>query len=382
MNYNKIQKLSEKDQINWLRLARTHNIGPKTFFKILSLFNSLEEAINNVPHFARRGGAKKPVEALAVELAEKEILITQKNGAQIIPFCDENYPKLLREIYDPPALITCKGNIDIFNNSILAIAGPRNASLNGKKFAYKIANDLGNYNMIISSGMARGIDSYAHQGALKKGTIAVLAGGIDNIYPSENKNLYHQILENGLIISENAFGTIPKSINFPKRNRIISGISLGLIVVEAGMRSGTLITARYAIEQNREIMAVPGSPFDYRCHGSNRLIKDGAKLIENAEDVMQEINNLTNNKDLIDFLDSEDKEFNGFAPKIPEENELDSAKKEILQNLSHSPVALEELLSITEIPTNIANIILIQLELADIIENNHDMINFKEPMKN
>ena len=377
MNYNKIQKLSEKDQVNWLRLARTHNIGPKTFFKILSLFNSLEEAINNVPHFARMGGAKKPVQALAPELAEKEILMTQKNGAQIVPFCDENYPKLLREIYDPPALITCKGNLEILNNSIIAIAGPRNASLNGKKFAHKVSNDLGKYDIIISSGMARGIDSYAHQGALKKGTIAVLAGGVDNIYPSENKNLYHQILENGLIISENAFGTVPKSINFPKRNRIISGISLGLIVVEAGMRSGTLITARYAIEQNREIMAVPGSPFDYRCHGSNRLIKDGAKLVENAEDVMQEINNLTNNKDLIDFLDSENEEFNGFTPKIPEENELHSVKKEILQNLSHSPIELEELLSITEIPTHIANIILIQLELADIIENNHDMINLK-----
>ena len=377
MNYNKIQKLSEKDQVNWLRLARTHNIGPKTFFKILSLFNSLEEAINNVPHFARMGGAKKPVQALAPELAEKEILMTQKNGAQIVPFCDENYPKLLREIYDPPALITCKGNLEILNNSIIAIAGPRNASLNGKKFAHKVSNDLGKYDIIISSGMARGIDSYAHQGALKKGTIAVLAGGVDNIYPSENKNLYHQILENGLIISENAFGTVPKSINFPKRNRIISGISLGLIVVEAGMRSGTLITARYAIEQNREIMAVPGSPFDYRCHGSNRLIKDGAKLVENAEDVMQEINNLTNNKDLIDFLDSENEEFNGFTPKIPEENELHSVKKEILQNLSHSPIELEELLSITEIPTHIANIILIQLELADTIENNHDMINLK-----
>jgi DNA processing protein len=377
MNYNKIQKLSEKDQVNWLRLARTHNIGPKTFFKILSLFNSLEEAINNVPHFARMGGAKKPVQALAPELAEKEILMTQKNGAQIVPFCDENYPKLLREIYDPPALITCKGNLEILNNSIIAIAGPRNASLNGKKFAHKVSNDLGKYDIIISSGMARGIDSYAHQGALKKGTIAVLAGGVDNIYPLENKNLYHQILENGLIISENACGTVPKSINFPKRNRIISGISLGLIVVEAGIRSGTLITARYAIEQNREIMAVPGSPFDYRCHGSNRLIKDGAKLVENAEDVMQEINNLTNNKDLIDFLDSENEEFNGFTPKIPEDNELHSVKKEILQNLSHSPIELEELLSITEIPTHIANIILIQLELADIIENNHDMINLK-----
>ena len=226
--------------------------------------------------------------------------------------------------------------------------------------------------------MARGIDKYAHEGALEKGTIAVLAGGINNIYPPENKELYEKILKNGLIISENPIHSLPKSINFPKRNRIISGIALGLIVVEAGLRSGTLITARYAAEQNLEILAVPGSPFDPRCHGANRLIKEGAKLIENAEDVMGEISDLINKDQKLEFLDSEDKDFHGFKPKIPSENELNSARKEILQNLSHSPIAFEDLLSLSQIPTNIANIILIQLELADIIENNHDMINLKQ----
>ena len=378
MNYNKIQDLNEKDQINWLRLSRTKNIGPKTFFKLLKIFDSLELALENLSDFSRQGGAKKPLTAFNKNLAEKEIKESEKIGAKIIYFCNESYPKLLREIYDPPPILTCRGNVKLLNQNILSVVGPRNASFNGKKFAQKIAFDLGKYNIIIGSGMARGIDKYAHEGALEKGTIAVLAGGINNIYPPENKELYEKILKNGLIISENPIHSLPKSINFPKRNRIISGIALGLIVVEAGLRSGTLITARYAAEQNREILAVPGSPFDPRCHGANRLIKEGAKLIENAEDVMGEISDLINKDQKLEFLDSEDKDFNGFKPKIPSENELNSARKEILQNLSHSPIAFEDLLSLSQIPTNIANIILIQLELADIIENNHDMINLKQ----
>ena len=225
--------------------------------------------------------------------------------------------------------------------------------------------------------MARGVDTYAHEGALEKGTIAVLGGGVDNIYPAENKELYQKILKNGLIISENPIGSAPKAINFPKRNRIISGLSSALIVVEASLRSGTLITARCAIEQNREILVVPGSPFDPRCQGANRLIKEGAKLIENVEDVMNDVSDLINRGKNLKFCDSEDKEFEGFKSIIPTENELNSARKEILRNLSHSPVAFEDLLSISQIPVNITNIILIQLELADIIENNHDMINLK-----
>lgn len=375
MVYKKIQKLTEKDQIDWLRLARTNNVGPKTFFRILDIFNSLELALKNLPNFAQQGGAKRPLKTFDKNLAEKEYEETQKVGAQIICFCDKNYPKLLKEIYDPPPIITCRGDIKLLNKNILSIVGPRNSSFNGQKFAYKISNDLGKYDVVIGSGMARGIDTYAHQGALNNGTIAVLAGGVDNIYPKENKDLYNKILENGLIISENPLKSLPKSINFPKRNRIISGISLALIVVEASLRSGTLITARYAIEQNREIFAVPGSPFDPRCKGSNRLIKEGAKLIENAEDIMSEIPVKIN--DNLEFCDSNEIEFQGLSPKIPSENELNSAKKEMLRNLSHSPTSVEELISFTQIPINIVNIILIQLELANIIENNHDMINLK-----
>ncbi|MDA7705456.1 DNA-processing protein DprA [Rickettsiales bacterium] len=344
---------------------------------MLKIFNSISLAIDNVSHFARQGGAKKPIIAFDKNLAEKEIAQTHKIGAKITYYCNKSYPKLLREIYDPPPLLTYKGNIEIFNNDILAIAGPRNASFNGKKFAHKIAQDLGNHNIIIASGMARGIDSYAHQGSLEKGTIAVLAGGVNNIYPPENANLYNNILENGLVISENPISTLPKSINFPKRNRIISGLALGVIIVEAGVRSGTLITARYATEQNREVMAVPGSPFDPRCHGSNRLIKDGATLIENAGDVISNIKNLKNHNHNLELYDNNDDIFDNFTPKIPMDDILNSAKKEILQNLSPSPTALEELLEMTQIPTNIANIVLIQLELADIIENNHDRINLK-----
>lgn len=377
INYKKIQQLSQTEQLNWLRLARTPNIGPRNFFKILNIFNSLDLALENISDFAKKGGAKDPIRAFDKNLAEKEIENSNKIGAKIIYYCQESYPKLLREIYDPPPILTCRGNVNLLNQNILSVVGPRNSSINGQKFAYQISHDLGKHNIIIGSGMARGIDSNAHQGSLQTGTIAVLAGGVDNIYPPENKILYQNIIKNGLIISENPIFTLPKSINFPKRNRIISGISLGLIVVEAGIRSGTLITARYAIEQNREILAVPGSPFDPRCHGTNRLIKDGAKLIENAQDVLDEMNNFLNREKQLEFFDQGDKNFNGFFPKIPDDDELKNAKKDILQNLTHSPVSLEDLSNFTQIPINIINIILIQLELANIIENNHDMINLK-----
>ena len=225
--------------------------------------------------------------------------------------------------------------------------------------------------------MARGIDSYAHQGALEKGTIAVLAGGVDNIYPSENKDLYHKILEKGLIISENSISTLPKSINFPKRNRIISGLALGTIIIEASLRSGTLITAKYSLEQNRELMAVPGSPFDPRCRGSNKLIKEGAILIENEQDIINQISDLINRKPKLKSCNNQIENIN-YKNLIPKIDDLNYAKKIILENLSHSPIFIEELLEIIQIPANIANIILIQLELANIIENRNDMINLKQ----
>ena len=377
MNYNKTTELSEEEQVNWLRLLRSTNVGPKTFFKILSIFSSSALALENISDFSRQGGTRKPIKAFDKSLAEEEIAKTKKIGAKIIYFCNESYPKLLKEIYDPPPILTCRGDINLFNKNIISVVGPRNASFNGKKFAHKISYDLGKHDIIIGSGMARGVDTYAHEGALEKGTIAVLGGGVDNIYPAEIKELYQKILKNGLIISENPIGSAPKAINFPKRNRIISGLSSALIVVEASLRSGTLITARCAIEQNREILVVPGSPFDPRCQGANRLIKEGAKLIENVEDVMNDVSDLINRGKNLKFCDSEDKEFEGFKSIIPTENELNSARKEILRNLSHSPVSFEDLLSISQIPVNITNIILIQLELADIIENNHDMINLK-----
>lgn len=371
------QPLSQQEQINWIRLARSHNIGSKNFFRILDFFGSINLAIDNFYDFINSTGSKKITKLYDKNLAENEIIKTNKIGAKILYFCDKSYPKLLKEIYDPPPLLTCRGNISLLNQNILAIAGPRNASFNGKKFSYQIANDLGKYNLIIASGMARGIDSYVHQGSLEKGTIAVLAGGVDNIYPSENKDLYHKILEQGLIISENSISTLPKSINFPKRNRIISGLALGTIIIEASLRSGTLITAKYSLEQNRELMAVPGSPFDPRCRGSNKLIKEGAILIENEQDVINQISDLINRKPKLKSYNSQIENISHKKP-TPKIDDLNYAKKIILENLSHSPIFIEELLEIIQIPANIANIILIQLELANIIENRNDMINLKQ----
>ncbi|MFT6332781.1 MAG: DNA processing protein, partial [Lentimonas sp.] len=237
------------------------------------------------------------------------------------------------------------------------------------KFAKKIACELNEQGFVIASGMARGIDSSAHQASLEKGTIAVLGGGIDNIYPSENKPLYQQIAQKGLIISENPFGYSPIPSSFPRRNRIVSGISLGVIVVEATIRSGTLITARCANEQGREVFAVPGSPFDPRCQGSNRLIKDGATLIENVDDITSSLIIPMHQNGNETFMEPEGDKFGHFPAKIPNQNDVESAQEIILGRLNHSFIAIDEITNNLQISTRIINVALMQLELSNKIEN-------------
>ena len=217
--------------------------------------------------------------------------------------------------------------------------------------------------------MARGIDTAAHLGSIETGTVAVIAGGIDNIYPRENENLYHDIAKKGVIISEIPFGIPPHGGNFPQRNRIISGISLGAIIVEATLRSGTLITARFALEQNREVFAVPGSPFDPRCQGTNRLIKQGAKLIENIDDILEELIIITGRSDNLKLMEPISADFAGFSKKSPNESEIESARKLILSKIDYTPISADEIIAELQIPAQIVSIVLVQLELADRIES-------------
>ena len=285
---------------------------------------------------------------------------------------------MLREISDPPPSLTVKGKINLLNQNIIAIVGPRNASFNGCKFARKIAKELGENEMIIASGLARGIDTAAHEASLTTGTIAVIAGGINNIYPSENANLYHQISNQGVIISEIPFGTLPRGGNFPQRNRIISGLSLGVVIVEATLKSGTLITAKFALEQNREIFAVPGNPMDPRYEGTNRLIKQGAKMLENTDDILNEIKYMRQEDEkLSKSFEPESHEFTSFISNLSDNSDIDKARNLILKKLNFTEITNDEIIRELEIPTQIVNIALVQLELADKIQNKNGKIILK-----
>lgn len=359
------------EKLSWLRLARSENIGKSTFFRLIKIFGTAQNALEQLPEFAQNGGLKRNIIICPRDLAEKEIANTKKFGAEIILFCDENYPRLLREISDPSPVLTIKGNPEFFNRDALAIVGPRNASFNAIGFAKKVALELGQHSVITVSGMARGVDSAAHEGSILSGTIGVIAGGINNIYPTENSRLYSEVCERGLLVTENFFGALPIGGNFVQRNRIISGLSLGVIVVEAGLRSGSLTTAKFAIEQGREVFAVPGSPFDPRCHGTNRLIKDGAKMVEMMEDILEEIPSLRARFSQVGMLrEPEKSEFIAPTAKMPSDNDIKKIREEILEKLSFVPIEIEEIIRELQLPSRLVNIALVQLELADQITVN------------
>ena len=273
----------QTELLDILRLMMTDGIGPVTFYKHMQTYRCLEKVLQVI-------SAKKQL--CPKSMAEKEIERAEKSGIRLIAYTDKQYPESLKQLNDAPPILYALGNIELLNYPLsVAIVGARNASINGRKIASRIAYDLTENDVLTVSGMARGIDSAAHKGAMyaknKLGpTIAVLGTGIDVIYPAENKDIYKMIAEQGLIISELPFGTAAQISTFPRRNRIISALSAGTLVVEASLHSGSLITAKYALEQGKDIFAVPGSPLENRSQGPNHLIKEGAVLTENADDIL------------------------------------------------------------------------------------------------
>ena len=371
---------SLREKVEWIRLARSENVGRSTFFRLVKIFGSPRQALQQVSHYAFQGGSKQQIKVYSEIDAAREVENSHKFGAEIVLFCEENYPKLLREIPDPPPLFTAKGRLEFLNRPAIAIVGPRNASFNGVLFAKKIARELGENNFLIVSGMARGIDAAAHDVTVNSGTIAVIAGGINHIYPKENTELYHKICQQGLVISESPFNAPPKGGNFVQRNRIISGLSLGVVVVEASLRSGSLVTARFGVEQGREIFAVPGSPLDPRCLGTNRLIKQGAKLTENVEDILEEISLLRGNFEKVTMLqEPEAKEFIGLSEKLPSDDEIRKIRQKIFTRLSLSPITIEAIIQEMQVPARLVNIAVVQLELADKVEVNYGRVVLKRP---
>jgi DNA processing protein len=362
------QPTSDKEIIDWLQLSRSINIGPITFFKILEHFGSVENALINFEEFLNLSKNSQKIKLCERSIAIKEFEETEKFGAKILTFNDSRYPQLLREIPDCPPLITVKGDIDLLSQEKIAVVGPRNASFNALLYAKKFTLLLGQSSVVSVSGMARGVDTAVHEASILSGTIAVLAGGINNIYPQENAKLYQQISECGLIVSEMPFDYVPKGPNFIQRNRLISGLSVATVVIEAGLKSGSLATARFASEQNREVFAVPGSPFDPRCQGTNRLIKDGANIITEVEDVL----NATTQKNYYfkktTQISKIKKEYN-FS-----NDQVFNAREEILQNLNSDPTNIDLLISELQIPINLFNTAVMELEIDNKVSVNYGKI--------
>lgn len=358
---NNLPTLSDSDKIDWLRLIRTENVGPVTFHRLLDRFGTAGKALDALPHLSKKGGRVKPQTPPPVAQIEAEFEALEKFGGTFVFAAEDDYPLALSSTEDAPPVLAIKGNRKLLNRAGIGMVGARNASLNGKKFAEKLARELGEADQIVVSGLARGIDTSAHQGSLQTGTIAVVAGGINIIYPPENKNLYEQIADYGLVVAESPFGAEPMAQHFPKRNRIISGLSAGVVVVEATLKSGSLITARMAGEQGRDVFAVPGHPLDPRAAGPNKLLKDGAILIENAHDVLQALADFSGNRRGLRDIP---------APTYyPEPTEFDEAEAEdgrdlIIGCLSASPVTVDEIIQTCHMKVGAVAAVLLELELA------------------
>ena len=277
---------------DWVRLARTPSIGPITFFQLVTRFGSATAALDALPDLARSAGRKRPLVAAAESGIDREIAATDRFGAQLLLACDPDYPALLKALPAPPPVLTALDKVELLSRPAVAIVGARNASAAGRKIARDMAGELSRAGYVTVSGLARGIDGEAHAASLPGGTVAVLGGGIDHVYPPQHDRLYAEIAAHGLILSESPFGHRATARDFPRRNRLITGCSLGVVVVEATERSGSLISARTAGEQGREVMAVPGSPLDPRAAGTNRLLREGAALVRDARDVLEILSGL------------------------------------------------------------------------------------------
>lgn len=354
--------LSDRQRLNWLRLIRTDNIGPATFRDLINRFGSAETAIEMLPELARQGGGNRLLRVPSVAEAEAEVEQAKKAGARFVAIGESDYPAMLRRVENPPPLISVKGNADVFVLPPVAIVGARNASLAGIRFARMLASDLGREGFAIVSGLARGIDTAAHEGSLATGGIAVLAGGLDRPYPPENADLMETLTANGAAVSEMPFGWEPRARDFPRRNRIIAGLSLGLVVVEAALRSGSLISARMAGDLGRLVFAVPGSPLDPRAAGTNGLLKDGATLVTEARDVIDAISPQIGRTAAEADTFEEPPDFAATPPPG------DSDRERVIEALGPVPTGVDEIIRHTGLHPAQVFMILLELDLAGRLE--------------
>ena len=358
--------LDDETRLDWLQLAKSENVGPATFRRLINRFGGARAALEALPDLSRAGGLRRSVRIYPRPSAERDMDNLLRLGAQSIALGEEAYPTLLTHVDSAPPLICAKGRVELLKEHCIGMVGARNASAVGRKFAHGLAADMGKSGYVIASGLARGIDTAAHQASLATGTIGVLAGGIDVVYPPENADLQAAISENGVLLSEMMPGTRPKAEFFPRRNRIISGVSLGVVVVEAALRSGSLITARMAAEQGREVFAVPGSPLDPRAGGTNKLIKDGATLVANVRDILSIVESLPGNL-AIQYNQMDQPESEDFDTQIQDEIAIDD-RQAITDLISPTPVEVDELIRQSRLPPQVVLAVLLELELAGRVE--------------
>ncbi|WP_372786719.1 DNA-processing protein DprA [Phenylobacterium sp.] len=346
------QALSDAERRDWLRLARTENVGPVTFDQLLQRFGTAGKALAALPDLARRGG-RGGLKLAGEAQVDKELADGAALGARLIAACEPAFPQALAALDPPPPLIWARGRVELLDQPSVAIVGARVASAAGQRFARGIAAELGQSGHVIVSGLARGIDAAAHEGGLPTGTVAVLGGGVDDIYPPQNAGLYARIAETGCVVSESEPGRAAVARDFPRRNRIISGLSRAVVVVEAEFRSGSLITARLAAEQGREVLAVPGSPLDPRAKGTNDLIRQGAALCEGAEDVLRALEGLRGFREA-------DRTYGARPTSDPD----DALREAVCALLSPTPVSRDELVRATGAPASAVFAALVELSLA------------------
>ena len=347
--------LTDDQRRDWLRLARTENVGPVAFRYLIETFGDPAAAIGAVPRLAERAGRARPPRVPSPAEAQRELAAGEALGARLLCACEPAFPPLLAALDPPPPLIWALGDGGLLHGRSVAVVGARNASAAGQRFARSLAHDLGQAGFSVVSGLARGIDGAAHEGALETGTIAVLGGGPDDAYPPEHDGLHRRIAQRGCVVSESPPGYRAQARDFPRRNRLISGLSLGVVVVEAELRSGSLITARLAAEQGREVFAVPGSPLDARAKGTNDLIRQGAALCEGAEDVIRTLDGIG--------AGMREPEPAGFV--TPRAGEPDAALlARVAELLSPTPIAWDELARAANAPGPIVYAALVELSLA------------------
>lgn len=347
--------MTEGERFARLRLARTERVGPVAFAELLRRYRTAERALDALPDLARRGGGAltpPPVVAVRRELEAGEAL-----GAALIVVGEPGYPPLLAELDPPPPVLWTRGDAALLRKPAVAVVGARVASAAGQRFARALAAELGGAGLLIVSGLARGVDAAAHEGALPTGTAAVLGGGVDDVYPPEHADLYRRVAEEGCVVSESPVGARAQARDFPRRNRIISGLSLGVVVVEAELRSGSLITARLAAEQNRDVFAVPGSPLDPRARGANDLIRQGAVLTEGAADVLAVLNAPR-------AVREPERTFDADPPAADLDAEVASVRERVEALLSPVPTPRDELVRASGAPAPVVFAALMELALA------------------